>query len=187
MNQCQKLEEKQKATDEAMKTYKAEMNALNAALTTYIARPPDPIPPPVLPDIDILVEALRPPIIASMREQIGPMLVGLRTEVEGMLESQTRQISKALLFKLTRVLKTERYIQEWLERESKGQARVQTDSTASLVNGMNGTAATHSDGHSPTPDGDSTPVTNHDTPKFAASTVILADQDRPIEEVKATS
>ena len=124
------------ATDKEMLAYKAEMKALNAALTAYISRPPDPVPPPILPDADVFVEALRQPIIASVREHIGPMLLGLRTEVEEMLESHTRQISNALLSKLSRVLKTERYIQEWLERESKNQASMHTDSLGTAVNGV---------------------------------------------------
>lgn len=149
-----------------MEVYKAEVKALNAALTAYIMRPPDPVPPPILPDIDTLVEALRPPIVASVREEISPMLRNLRIEVEGMLESNTRQISTALLAKLSRVLKTERYIQEWLERESKNQVEMRTDNhivNTLSVNGVNGVSHTPVDGLPPIVASEPTPATVHGT------------------------
>lgn len=136
-----------------MKTYKAEMGALNAALTAFMTRPADPVPPPILPDVDTLVDIIRPPIITSMRQEIAPLLRNLRTEVEGMLDKHTRQISTSLMSKLKRVLQTEQYIQEWLERESNNQVDGQGNGkpvTGVAVNGLNGTSHTRSDGHSPT-------------------------------------
>lgn len=114
-----------------MKRYQAEMKALNAALSAHLARPPEPTPPPVLPDVDTLVEALRPPIIASIREEIGPLFTEVRSEVETLLERRTQELSMQLVAKLSLVLKTQKAIQEWMEREVKGQNSSQNGKSVS--------------------------------------------------------
>ncbi|KAI0693286.1 hypothetical protein BC835DRAFT_1354408 [Cytidiella melzeri] len=109
--------EKQQAMDEMLAAQKTEIKALNAALSAYISRPPDPVPPPQLPDIRTMVEALRPSLMASVRENISPMLQGLRDQIEKILLDHTTELSKTVMTKLGVVLRTQNAIRDFMEQQ----------------------------------------------------------------------
>ncbi|KAI0341771.1 hypothetical protein BDW22DRAFT_1485224 [Trametopsis cervina] len=114
------LEQRQRVTEDMLRAQNAEIKALNAALTAYIARPPDPVPPPILPDIQTMVDTLRPMLIAAVREDISPMLLKLRQEVETILSGHTAELSGTVMAHLRTVLKMQETIQAFLIEQKNG-------------------------------------------------------------------
>ncbi|KAI0093576.1 hypothetical protein BDY19DRAFT_1044921 [Irpex rosettiformis] len=133
-------EERQKTSEEMLKEQQTEIKALNAALTAYISRPPDPVPPPILPDLQMLTEALRPSIVASIREEIAPMLQNFHGDINQTLVDHTTEITGNVMAKLILVLKTQSAIQEFMERERKASIPVSTSDNGPSPLHVNGTS-----------------------------------------------
>ena len=131
---------------------RSEIKALNAALTAYFSRPPDPVPPPVLPDIQMLTEALRPNIIASVREEIAPMLQHLHGDVSRTLVDHTTEITNTVMAKLLRVLKTQNAIQEFMDREKRaGSLPASVNGSGPLTRVDDASITNGTIGHPPSP------------------------------------
>lgn len=104
------------------------MEALNAALQAYIARPPSPPPvlppvplPPTPPDLQTIVETVRPRVIQSVRENIIPMLEELKESVQAMTTKQNMQMAQNVMNKLQLTLKTVEVIYAWMNRSTTAQ------------------------------------------------------------------
>ncbi|THG99220.1 hypothetical protein EW026_g3090 [Hermanssonia centrifuga] len=113
------LDEQQKHNNEALKTYKAELDALNAAVSTYMTQSTTP-PPQSLPDMGGILESIAPSMLAAVRQDIQPLLADVRSNVEDLLRKQSTELSTAVMAKLSLTLKTVEMISEWMEQMSQG-------------------------------------------------------------------
>ena len=107
------------------------MEALNAALQTFISRPtspplvlpPEPVLPPAetFPDIETIMENVAPRITHSVRQEIAPMLEDLKESVQAMTTKQNTQLAQNVMNKLQLTFKTVEVIYAWMNRTLAGQ------------------------------------------------------------------
>jgi hypothetical protein len=121
------MEKQLEENNAALQAFKAEVQALNAALQSYISRPDTPPPSASdhlpsssvsfsMPDIQSLVDALGPLVLESVREDIKPTLEQQQESVRGMLQRQNEKMAQAVMGKLQLTLNTVEVIYAWMNR-----------------------------------------------------------------------
>ncbi|KAI0664594.1 hypothetical protein C8Q70DRAFT_938374 [Cubamyces menziesii] len=114
--QIEELEASQVKTSAMLEEQQKAIDALKAAVTTYISRPPDiPLQPGSL-TADAIVEALRPRLLVASREDLLPILEDARLQIEKQLQDHTSQVNDELVSQMGPVVRSVEWISAWLER-----------------------------------------------------------------------
>lgn len=109
------LQEQHKSTGDELTNQRAELNALNAALTTLISQPPHP-PPPPLNEASMLLEALLPPLLAAVQQNVEPRVAELRRDVEELISAQNEELSATVISKLGNASRAMEVIKNWMDK-----------------------------------------------------------------------
>ncbi|KAI0362348.1 hypothetical protein OH77DRAFT_1515607 [Trametes cingulata] len=95
---------------------RSEIGALNAAVTAYLARPPNPPLPPGPLTADAIIEAIRPRLLVAARDDLIPILEEVRAHVQKQLQDQSSQVSTELVSQMGPVVRSVEWISAWIER-----------------------------------------------------------------------
>ena len=93
--------------------------ALNAALSAHLARPPSPTPAPPLESASILA-ALEIPIHESVLNQVNPLLDKLYSSITDHVNAKNQELNASLWPKLQMTLKMVNAIAKKVEQENRG-------------------------------------------------------------------
>ncbi|KZT68158.1 hypothetical protein DAEQUDRAFT_766544 [Daedalea quercina L-15889] len=118
------LEKQQTAASEANK---AEIQALSAAVQSYISQAPaqaSPPPPPPLqqvPSIDEILTKVHPPLIQTLHEDMEPLLRETHQTIQTLLQDQLNNVYGTLVSKMTPTMKTVDVVAQWMDRVRRGE------------------------------------------------------------------
>ncbi|KAH9901606.1 hypothetical protein C8Q73DRAFT_678352 [Cubamyces lactineus] len=130
--QIEDLETSQVKTSAMLEEQQKTIDALKAAVTTYISRPPDvPLQPGYL-TADTIVEALRPRLLVASREDLLPILEDARLQIEKQLQDHTSQVNDELVSQMGPIVRSVEWISAWLER-IRGSASASSAATATTA------------------------------------------------------
>ncbi|KAI0332122.1 hypothetical protein GY45DRAFT_1344906 [Cubamyces sp. BRFM 1775] len=139
--QIEELEAGQAKTTAMLKEQQKAIDALRAAVTTYISRPPDvPLQPGTL-TADTIIEALRPRLLLASREDLIPILEDARLQIEKQLQDHTSQVNDELVSQMGPVVRSVEWISAWLER-IRGSAAASSSAAAAAATTTTTTTST---------------------------------------------
>ena len=98
-----------------LKAQSLEISALNEAVRAYISQPRHPAPPPP-PSAAEIIEAVRPPLLAAMHENMKPLLEESHAHVEDLLRKQLTQVNGTLLAQITPTIRAVEVVSSWVDR-----------------------------------------------------------------------
>lgn len=108
-----------KQLQEEMERSRKRTEALNAALSAHLARPPSPTPAPALESASILA-ALEIPIHESVLNQVNPLLDKLYSSITDHVNAKNQELNASLWPKLQMTLKMVNAIAKKVEQENRG-------------------------------------------------------------------
>lgn len=127
------LEERQEENRQTSAKHEAEIKALSAAVTAFLATANAAPPPPPLPTSQEFLLASYPNILQSIQEDLRPVVVDIHRQVEEMLQNHSQELSTTVMNKLALTLKSVHAFSEWVEKNEENVPHV-----IGGVNGING-------------------------------------------------
>ena len=109
------MEAYQTKMEEKLEAQGLEISALNEAVRAYISQPRHPAPPPP-PSAAEIIEAVRPPLLAAMHENMKPLLEESHAHVEDLLRKQLTQVNGTLLAQITPTIRAVEVVSSWVDR-----------------------------------------------------------------------
>ncbi|KAH9951893.1 hypothetical protein B0H21DRAFT_705064 [Amylocystis lapponica] len=125
MQEVDALKRQQQQNQDAIEESRQEIRALSAAVTAHLSHSADPPPIPQVPEMETIVAAVEPVVLQSVREDMKPLLDGMHTTIDNMLQDQKSQVYATVLSKMSTTIKTVEVVSDWMERIRKGEQSVE--------------------------------------------------------------
>ncbi|KAH9842731.1 uncharacterized protein C8Q71DRAFT_853259 [Rhodofomes roseus] len=125
------LEQQHSTSGTVIEATKAEIQALSAAVQSYITQapvltPPPPPPAPLqqVPSLEEILSRIHPSLIQSLHDDMEPLLLNTHQTIQTMLQEQLNHVYTTLLSKMTPTMKTVDVVAAWMERVRRGETFV---------------------------------------------------------------
>ncbi|TFY67464.1 hypothetical protein EVJ58_g1615 [Rhodofomes roseus] len=124
------LEQQHSTSGTVIEATKAEIQALSAAVQSYITQapvltpPPPPAPLQQVPSLEEILSRIHPSLIQSLHDDMEPLLLNTHQTIQTMLQEQLNHVYTTLLSKMTPTMKTVDVVAAWMERVRRGETFV---------------------------------------------------------------
>ncbi|CCM02075.1 uncharacterized protein FIBRA_04152 [Fibroporia radiculosa] len=114
------LEQRYKSDMDRFQTNKLEMQALSAAVTSFMTQA-KPSPMLQFPAIEDILTEVRPAVLQSLQADVKPLLQTTHENLSNMLQEQHNMVYAAVMSKMTPAIDSMRAVSTWLERLHTGE------------------------------------------------------------------
>lgn len=93
---------------------KSTLEALTAAVQTFISHPSHPLPPPPTTAAEIIT-TVQPRVLRAARDDIQPLLNEFRAEIDRLLKAQMDEVNGTLLSQISPTIRAVEAISAWVD------------------------------------------------------------------------